>query len=307
MDNRNLLVAGQSVMRRTKRYLIWFFLLNLALASMGAAVFRINAGSVLDTSLASDRLLHGFDVTVLGDTLARPEVGTTRAMSAPAMDFAIVFFMITLFCLPGVFLGYASDHRLPRTEFFRTCGHNLWRYIRIFIFYLLIAGIPIGILFGIQTAVVKAADKSTNELLPFTLQMILLAVIFLIMMFFRAWFDQAEIEIVLKDQNSVAKTIGPARRRTTLGLWGTYLIISLVAGLLFGLGLVLWHSIVPPTSVLGAFIVGQITLLIWLAARFLQRACAVVFYERQRESVIVEPRPITYPSMSAAPVVGSPS
>lgn len=286
--NKSLLFAGLGVLRRAKRYVIWFFLLNLTLASMGAAVFRLNAGAVLNNSLESAKLTQGFDLATFIELLARPEVGSMQALNASSFDFAFLFFLLTLFFLPGVFLGYASDHRLPRTEFFRACGQNFWRFIRILIFYVFIAGIPIGILFAIQKGIDKAADHSTNELLPFTLEMICLAVIFLVAMFFRAWFDQAEVEIVLRDQNAVRKTIGPARRRTSFALWATYLFIAIGAGIFLMIGLWLWHSIVPPSSVLGAFIVGQLTMFIWLKMRFWQRACAVVHYERQEEMPVAE-------------------
>lgn len=286
--NKSLLFAGLGVLRRTKRYVIWFFLLNLTLASMGAAVFRLNAGAVLNNSLESAKLTQGFDLATFVELLARPEVGSMQALNASSFDFAFLFFLLTLFFLPGVFLGYASDHRLPRPEFFRACGQNFWRFIRILIFYLFIGGIPIGILFAIQKGIDKAADHSTNELLPFTLEMICLAVIFLVAMFFRAWFDQAEVEIVLRDQNAVRKTIGPARRRTSYGLWATYLFIAVLAGVFLIIGLWLWHSIVPPSSVLGAFIVGQLTMFVWLKMRFWQRACAVVYYERQQDMPVAD-------------------
>jgi hypothetical protein len=286
--NRSLLSAGLGILRRTKRYVIWFFLLNLTLASMGTAVFRLNAGAVLNHSLESAKLTQGFDLATFIELLARPEVGSMQAMHASSFDFAFLFFLLTLFFLPGVFLGYASDHRLPRPEFFRACGQNFWRFIRILIFYLFIAGIPVAILFGIQKGIDKAADRSTNELLPFTLEMICLGIIFLVAMFFRAWFDQAEVEIVLRDQNAVRRTIGPARRRTSFGLWVTYLFIAVLAGIFLIIGLWLWHSIVPPSSVLGAFIVGQLTMFVWLKMRFWQRACAVVHYERQQEMPVAE-------------------
>jgi hypothetical protein len=296
--NKSLLSAGLGVVRRSKRYVVWFFLLNLTLASLGAAVFRVNAGTILNNSLESSKLTQGFDLATFIELLARPEVGSMQAVNASAFDFAFLFFLLTLFFLPGVFLGYASDHRLPRPEFFRACGANFWRFVRILIFYLFIAGIPIGILFGIQKGIDKAADHSTNELLPFTLQMICFAVIFLVAMFFRAWFDQAEVEIVLRDQNAVRKAIGPARRRTSFGLWATYLFIAVLAGIFLTIGLWLWHSIVPPSGVLGAFIISQLTLLVWLKMRFWQRACAVVYYERQQEMPVAE----AYPS----PVIPTP-
>src|SRR5271163_4545843 len=182
-DNKNLLSAGLSILRRTKRYIIWFFLLNLTLASMGAAVLRINAGTTLNNSLESARLVKGFDLATFIEMLARPETGSMRSFLAPATDFAVLFMLATMFFLPGVFLGYASDHRLPRPEFFRACGANFWRFFRIHLFFIIIAGIPTGILFAIQGGLGKAADKSTNELLPFYIQMICLIVIFLVITF----------------------------------------------------------------------------------------------------------------------------
>jgi hypothetical protein len=58
-------------------------------------------------------------------------------------------------------------------------------------------------------------------------------------------------------------------------------------------GVLLWNTIVPPSSVLGAFIVGQATLLLLLATRFWQRATAVAFYVREIAEPVVETvRPI---------------
>jgi hypothetical protein len=51
---------------------------------------------------------------------------------------------------------------------------------------------------------------------------------------------------------------------------------------------------------LGAFIISQLTLLVWLKMRFWQRACAVVHYERQQEMPVAE----AYPSpVTSAPVM----
>jgi hypothetical protein len=300
-ENKGLLSAGFSVILRTKRYVVWFFILNLVLASMGAAVLRINAGNVTNNSLASERLVNGMDMMVLGEMLNRPEVGHMQTYAAAASDFMILFVLASIFLMPGVFLGYASHHRLPRTEYLRACGHNFWRFVRLFIMNLIITGIPVGILFAIMGGLSKAADKSTNELLPFYIQMICLGIIFLVMTFFRAWFDQAETETVLRDENAVRRTIGPARRRTTMGLWATYVVISIIGAIFFAIGMMLWHSIVPPSSVTGAIIIGQLTLLMWMTARFWQRACAVVFYERSTEPVI-ETRPLPVMPMNAVQV-----
>ena len=68
-----------------------------------------------------------------------------NSMTMPALYFAFLFFLATAVFLPGVFAGYASTYRLPREDFFRACGRNLWRFIRIMI----IAGIVMGIVAGL--------------------------------------------------------------------------------------------------------------------------------------------------------------
>ena len=179
-ENRGLLSSGWAMVTHNKRYIFWFWLLNMTLAEFGTAAFRNQAHAVLDQSLYSDKLVHGFNLSVLIEMFARPEFGPTKAPTMAAVYFITLFFMATALFLPGVFQGYASNYRLPRDEFFRTCGRNLWRFIRLLSVTGIVMGIVCGILFGIQGALTKKAGDSTNELLFFEVQMITLTIIFLV-------------------------------------------------------------------------------------------------------------------------------
>jgi hypothetical protein len=193
--------------------------------------------------------------------------------------------------MPGVLLGYASDHRLPRDEFFRACGRNVWRFVRLFLFFAIIAGIVAGVLFGGLNALVTAADKTSNERLPFFTQLVGTVIILLLLTIIRIWFDLAQTEVVLRDQPAVRKAIAAGFRRTrrNLGrLVGSYVVIAIVALAILVAGILLWYAIVPPASVLGAFIVGQAMMLLLLAMRFWQRATAVAFYVREMNQPVVE-------------------
>lgn len=296
MEHKNLISSATRIARRNKRYVVWFFLLNLALAFIGAISFSASAHSILDHSLYSDRLLHGFNLVTFIELLARPEFGPLTTSTIPAAAAAILFFLLTLLFLPGVLTGYASDHRISREEFYRTCGHNVWRFVRICLFFLVIA-VPIaGILFGIQKALVKAADNSTYEKAAFFTQLGCMIVIFLVLTTIRAWFDLAETDVVVSDRRAVRRSIGSAFRTTRHNVWhflGTYVFIAIVAGITLAVGLALWEMIVPPSSVLGAFLISQATLLLLLAARFWQRAAAVALYLRQQVEVpVLEMQPV---------------
>ncbi len=314
-ENKGLLSSALGMVGRNKRYIFWFWLLNLTLAEFGTSAFRKSAHAILDHSYAADRLLHGFDLSVMIGLFARPEFGQMSAMTTPALYFAFLFFLATAVFLPGVFQGYASTYRLPREDFFRACGRNLWRFIRLMIVAGIVMGIAAGALFGSNSALVKKAGESTNELLPFEVQMTGFAVIFLVMTVLRIWFDLAEADIVLSDQRAVRKSIAAAFRHTfrSLGrLLGSYLIATIVAAVVLLGGLRTWMKIVPPGNVWGAFVIGQITLLLLLIPRFWQRGVAVSYWQQRMMIPVVavrpiEPQPVPMAVVSdGAPVVPDP-
>lgn len=290
-ENTNLISAGAGIAGRNKRYVIWFYLLNLILAHFGATAFSDNAHAILDHSLYADKLLHGFNLEVFVELLTRPEFGALPGATHPAMMFAVVFFLASLLFMPGVLLGYASDHRLPRDEFYRSCGRNVWRFARLSLFFAIIAGIVAGILFGVQGALANAADKTSNERLPFFIQLAGMTIVFLVLTVIRIWFDLAQTEVVLRDQPAVRKAMISGFRKMwhNLGrLLVSYVVIAIAALVVLVSGILLWHAIVPSSSIVGAFIVGETTLLLLLAARFWQRATAVAFYLRELTEPVAE-------------------
>jgi hypothetical protein len=283
-ENTSLISAGAGIAGHNKRYIVWFYLLNLIFAHFGASAFSKQAHGVLDHSLHADRLLHGFDAGVFVELLARPEFGPLSSSGAPAILFAVLFFVASLVLMPGVLLGYASDHRLPRDEFYRACGRNVWRFVRLFLFFTAIAGVVAGVLFGVQNALADAANKTSNERLPFFIQLAGTTIVFLVLTVMRIWFDLAQTDVVLRDQPAVNKSVAAGFRKTRrnlVRLLVSYVVIAIAALAVLVGGILLWHAIVPPDSVLGAFIVSQATLLLLLAARFWQRAMAVACYVRE--------------------------
>lgn len=282
---KNLISASAEILGLHKRYVVWFYLLNLLFAWWGAGAFSASAHAMMDHSLYADKLLHGMDVFALGELLAQPEFGPMQSLTAPATFFAVAFFLASLVFMPGVLLGFSSDHRISRDEFFRTCGHNIWRFVRVLVMYIIIGGIIAGVLFGIHAGLSKAADQSANDdRIPYFTRLGTFLVMFLIMTVVRAWFDLAQADVVLSYQNATRKSVAAAWRMTWRNLWriwGSYTLIALVGFAILVGGLWVWYLIVPAASVFGAFLVSQAILLLLLAVRFWQRAAAVALYVRQ--------------------------
>jgi hypothetical protein len=309
---KNLLARGLSMVGHNKRYLIWFFLMNLTLGFFGTAAFSNQAHAVLDKSLYSGRLLHGFHLAALIELFMRPEFGPMQAATMSAFFFIFVFFLATALFLPGVFQGFAATYRLPREDFFRACGRNLWRFVRLLIISAILVGIVAGLLFWAQGALIKKAGESTNELLPFEIQMTTLAIIFLIMCTLRILFDLAEADTVLSDQKAVRKSIGAAWRHTFKGLGrllGSYLVTTIVAAAILVAGLWSWTKLVVPESTIGAFIVSQFTLLLLLIPRFWQRGVAVAYWQQAMVAPVVAVEPVVAtatPAMETTPLAVTP-
>jgi hypothetical protein len=308
IEEQSLLGSGWTLLARNKRYIIWFYVLNLALACLGAASFGNQAHDYLDHSLIAERLVHGFDLGVLMEMFAQPEFGSMHAARVAGVHFALVFFIATALLLPGVLQGYASTYRLPREDFFRACGRNLWRFIRLMIVAGIVMGAVAAVLFVIQDLLVKKAAESTHELLSFEVRVVSLIVIFLVMTASRIWFDLAEADIVLSDQRAVRRSIGLGFRHMwrNLGrLLGSYVLTTLVAAVVLLVGLWVWMKFVPPASVLGAIFVSQLMLLLLLIPRFWQRGVGVSYYlQSMVEPVVIQP---LTPAPVAAPVVSEPT
>lgn len=292
MQKASLISASTDILRRSQRYIVWFYLLNLVFAGLGASAFSKSAHGILDHSLYADRLLHGFDIAVLIEMIARPEFGPFKSSSVPGVTFALLFFLASLLFMPGVLLGFSSDHRIPREEFFRACGRNVWRFVRLAVIFVLLAGIVMGILFAVEGALANAVDASSNDdRLPLLIEGGNLGFSFLLLTSIRIWFDLAQTDVVLRDQHAIRKSIRWAFRITRgsfFRLLGTYLLAALVATFILLAGIFLWHAMVPSASVLGAFLVSQATLVLLLGSRFWQRAFAVAFYLRHSTEGAIE-------------------
>jgi CHASE2 domain-containing sensor protein len=123
--------------------------------------------------------------------------------------------------------------------------------------------------------------------LPFFLRLGGAAITFVLLSWLRLWFDLARAQVVVRDQGAVRRALAATFRqpfRHPLRLLGAYVFIGLLGlgCLLAGIGV--WHALVPPASVAGAFLVGQGTLFLGMACRFWQRALAVRHLDAVREA-----------------------
>ncbi|MGH9865379.1 MAG: hypothetical protein ACRD4H_08195, partial [Candidatus Acidiferrales bacterium] len=143
-QNSGFFLAGAGLVWRRQRVLWLIFAVNLILAFFSIRGIAGRTGDVLNHSLASDRLVHGFDVAALGGLAQQPGVSPLD-VSTTALAYSVVFFAFMLFITGGILEVYRRDSRMTTAEFFESSGAFLWRFVRLVIF-LLLCLIPVFIL-----------------------------------------------------------------------------------------------------------------------------------------------------------------
>ena len=277
--------AGFGLLFRRQYLLWWVFAVNFVLAAMATLPAAASMAGVMGHSLYSNRLVTGFDVSVLIELLMRPQVhgGTTLTL------FPLIFFFFMLLAEGGILLSYRQDRRLGAGEFFGAGGKFFWRFVRLAV-CLLVLLIPV---FFAWNALSRWSDRlSSNSPNPYAGFQVELAggiILLLVFLALRLWFDMAQVRLVASDERSVLRALRWAFGTTLRhfgALYWLFLRISVASWLAVGVVFWIWMSLVPHEHMGLSFLLGQFALLFWLAARLWQRAGETVWYERRIETVL---------------------
>lgn len=267
--------ASTSALTRVLRQhkIIWWVLgVSMLLAWLGSLPARSAFGEILDHSLAANRLVHGFDLSTYAELTGSGDIPMGALVAASTAQF-FVFFVYLLFLVGGINQAYLSERPLGTGEFFLACGAHFWRIVRLTLTSL----IPFGILGGALALLMKGGDRWAelpNERTGAYLVMAGLAVLGLLMLWVRAWFDLAQARTVAWEERGMFKTALRTFRLVTLKLYGTYLGIAVVRVTLVAGGLLIWRRMAPEAT-LKTFLVMEFLILIQIVMRLWQRAASM--------------------------------
>jgi len=277
--------GGAALVWRRQRVLWWAFVVNLALAGWSARIITSRVGPVLDNSLAASRLLvRGFHFTAAGALSSEP-YGFMNAGVTPVY-FSIIFFFFMLLATGGILEAYWRDETLTAGEFFHCGGTYFWRFFRLVIFLLLVL-IPVGLLgWGARSAATAIDERSISPYPWFWCVGAAYAILILILMSIRLWFDMAEIIAVADSETLSRKCLG--RSWSLLcgnygSLFWLYLRISIVGWIGVALGMHIWVHHVRHDSITTSLLLSQLIVLYWLGTRFWHRASESIWYKNHLE------------------------
>jgi len=296
-NDKGLVAAGAALVWRRQRVLWWVYAVNLALGLLGAAGARTQLEHLLKYSLAGESLTKGFDLGMFFELMNVPSANLMRSMGSSLL-FALLFPLFMLFVTGGILSVYREDRRFTTGEFFAASGAFFWRFVRLALFSL----IPFGILAEAFSGVRHLAEHLGDRVTPAETEFYILlaggAVVVLLMLFVRLWFDIAQVRAVVQNEPrmwpNMWKALGITWRQART-LFRVYLCISGAAWVTLALGLFLWAKL-PPTVTPVTFLLLQFIVFMQLATRLWQRASAVTWYKRHAAMVPADTVDFTTPA-----------
>jgi hypothetical protein len=290
-------LAGAAIVWRHQRVLWLVYFINLLLATVGTRGAVARTGEILNHSLTTERLVHGFSLGAYMELALHPSLPFSA--SRPMMLYsAILFALFMLFATGGVVAAYYEDRRLTAGNFFQACGEHFWRFLRLLIWFA-IALIPVGILLRLTGGLYRRVDRQSISPFP-AVHFVEVAgvIILLVMMCLRLWFDMAQVIAVAEGETKMRRALKSSARllrHNFASLFWLYLRISLLGWIGLWFGLHTWMEYLRPDDIGRAFLFSQAMIVFWLATRLWQRASEALWY-RERLPELMVPAPLAPPS-----------
>jgi hypothetical protein len=306
--NRGTFFSGAALVWKWQRLVWWVFAVCLIFAHFATQGMVDRAEGALNHSMASQRLVNGFDLASILTLQQLPE-SPLQIEGPTIVHFSVVFLVFMLFVTGGILAAYVLDEKPTTTVFFEACGRHFWRFFRLLI-YLAIVLLPIAGLAAATNAMYTHIDEQSIS--PYPADHFVQAaavVILLLLIIVRLWFDMAQIIAVAEDERKMHRALRRAfglLRRNFFSLFWLYLRVSIVAWLLFAFGLHVWMQHLKPQSTVAAFLVSQLMILTWIGTRLWQRASEAIWYRNYQANQVPEPAWTPAPAPVFASVAADP-
>ncbi len=289
---RNILIHGLGIILRRLPAFLWTYVFNVLLAILFSLSLHLQLATLLDHSLASQRLSNGFDLGAAAEVFLHLHEGPTGAAGNVATHGSIpTFFALYFLLVPGTLFCYLTKTPARLATLFHQGFLHFWRFVRITLLTLLVCAVVLGPLLELQSTLSDRIDDAYVGRTSFLLKLATLIFVFLVASLIRLYFDLVEAYTVQlghqfrtapggisKPDRRVRRTLGPAfrtLRRQFFRVWISFLFLAILgaAALVFSTRIAI-HTLAQP-RVWPTFLFAQIGLFLLLFTRFWQRGVEV--------------------------------
>jgi hypothetical protein len=274
----NLLAQGFQLALRNWPFVIWVYAVNLGFGLLAGIPFATGLTSYLDHSLAAQRIAGTVDVTYLGELII--QLQRTSAISTAVHTAAwlnLLQLLVLFFLFAGATFVYVSAEPARLSVLLRGGVAYFWRFVRAAILAGCIAAVILGILLGARVLLLDRLNAVYVERTMFLYSSISGAVVLLVALVVRLWWDLVEVYVVrnaMDGERRVRQALQPALRllgRYFFRIVGSFFLSGLAGVGALALCLLLWKQFVPAHQVWLACLLAQLGLFLLLASRFWQR------------------------------------
>ena len=274
----NLLAQGFQLALRNWPFVIWVYAVNLAFGLLAGIPFATGLTSYLDHSLAAQRIAGTVDVTYLGELLIqlqRTSFISTAVHTAAWLN--LVQLLVLFFLFAGATFVYVSAEPARLSVLLRGGVAYFWRFLRAAILAGCVAAVILGILLVARVLVLDRLSAVYVERKMFLYSSISGAVVLLVALVVRLWWDLVEVYVVrnaMDGERRVRQALQPALRllgKYFFRIVGSFFLSGLAGVGALALCLLLWKQFVPAHQVWLACLLAQLGLFLLLASRFWQR------------------------------------
>jgi hypothetical protein len=285
---RNILIHGLGITLRRLPAFLWTYFFNVLLAILFSLSLHLQLATLLDHSLASQRLSSGFDVGAAAEVFLHLHEGPAGAAGNVATHGSIpTFFVLYFLLVPGTLFCYLTKTPARLSTLFHQGLLHFWRFVRITLLTLLASAVILGPLSELQSIWSSHIDDTHVGRPAFLLKLASLIAVFLVASLIRLYFDLVEAYTVqlglqfrhtrtgaARPDRRIRRTLGPAfrtLRRCFFRAWITFLFIAILgaAAFVFSTRIAI-HTLAQP-RVWPTFLFAQLGLFLLLFARFWQR------------------------------------
>jgi hypothetical protein len=274
----NLFVQGFRLALRNWPFVVWAYAVNLGFGLLAGIPFATGLAPYLDHSLAAQRIAGTIDVTYLGELLMHLRETSFRLIAIHTAVWLNLLQLLMLFVLfAGTTFVYVSAEPPRLSVLLRGGVAYFWRFVRAAILAGCVAAVILGILLLARVLLLDRASAVYVERKMFLCSAISGAVVLLVALIARLWWDLVEVYIVrnaMDGERRVRHALLPALR--LLGKYffrtvGSFFLSGMLGFGALALCLFLWKQFVPAHQVWLACLLAQLGLFLLLASRFWQR------------------------------------
>jgi hypothetical protein len=273
----NLLAQGFQLVLRNWPCVVWVYAVNLVFALLASVPFATGLSSYLDHTLAAQKIAGTIDIANIVElALHVRDTGFYRMIMHAAGWVGLLQLLVLFFLFAGSVFVFVAAEPPQLSVLLRGGVAYFWRFVRAALLAGGIAAIILCVLLALRAGLLARVDAVYVERHMFLYSAISGAVVLLVALLLRLWWDLVEVYIVrnaMDGERRVHLALVPAFRllfRYFFRIFGSFLLTGLAGVTALALCLFLWKAL-PAHQVWMAALLVQLGLFLLLVSRFWQR------------------------------------